>query len=185
MAAEADDAELPTSRMRGTEPTYAVVAGLAVAVAAVVLLVDRSGKGAPAHPGILWQVLALAAAAALVGTVRLRNRLASASLALVGGFFVGQVKSPNALAGVRTAGFLLPAAFAVLVYFRQTRADRAKRQADRAAGRAPSGGRGRTGAAGSGAAPGAGATVTARSRPTGRYTPPKDRTPPAKGRRRR
>ena len=177
--AEAFDDELPTSRMRGNELTYAVVAGIVVVVSGVVLLVDRHGKGAPTHPHVVWQAVAIAAGAGLIASVRLRNRLASASLALVGGFCIGQVRSPNVLAGVKTAGFLLPAAFAILVYLRQTRADRAKRQADRAAGR--TGGGSRTGGSASPSA----ATVTARTRPTGRYTPPKDRTPPPpKGRRR-
>lgn len=172
-----DDADAPSSRLRGNEVTYAVVAGLVVVVSGVLLALNRTGKGVTGHPGVTYEVIAIVAGVALIATTQLRNRLIAASLALLGGFFIGQVHSPNAMAGVKTAGFLLPAAFALLVYIRQSRADRARRQADRAAGRDPSTSRGgRTGGKGAGAA-----TVEQRqSRASGRYTPPKDRTPARK-----
>ena len=175
--AEAATDDLPSSRLRGNEITYGYAVGGIIALAGVLMLVITTGKGAPKHPTTIWPALGVVLGIATILTIRFRNRMLTSLVAIAGGFVSGQARTPNSLSGVKIVALLAPVLYGILVFRRQSKADRALRasqprmtSAERKAAR----GRGRTAAAQDEPAPG-------RPKPSGRYTPPKSKTPPAKG----
>lgn len=165
---------LPHSRLRGNEITYGYVVGALIAVASVIMLVVTKGKGAPTHPNPVWASLGVVFGLSTIFSIRFSNRLLTAMIAIFGGFVAGQVKTPNSLTGVRIVALLAPVLYGVLIFRRQSKADRARRTAQtraRAAERRAARAGGGTAKAGAGK----GRPVPGRPAPSGRYTPPKAR----------
>lgn len=169
---------MPSNRLRGNEITYGYIVGGIIAVAGIIMLVVTTGKGAPTHPQPIWAALGVVLGLATVLTIRFSNRMLTSLVAIAGGFVSGQAKTPSSLSGVKIVALLAPVVYGMLIFRRQSKADRVLRAsrprqspAERRAGRA----RGRN----------AGATkdepVPGRPKASGRYTPPKAKTPPAKG----
>lgn len=169
--APADDG--PPNLLRRSEARWAGAVAVLLIGVGIAMLVDTTGAGAPKHPSPLWAALVVVAGVATLVSLPRRNRIISAGLPFVGGFFASVAKVPTALGGARFAAFVAPVAFAFLIFRRQSKADRVRRQAERAAaGPATRGGR---------PAPGGrrGSTAVVKAprgaRPSGRYTPPKQR----------
>lgn len=173
-----DEEDLPSSRLRGNERTYGYAVGAVIAVASIIMLVVTGGAGAPKHPQPIWPVLGLVFGVATIATIRFRNRMLTSLVAIAGGFVSGQARTPNSLSGVKIVALLAPVLYGIMIFRRQSKADRALRASQprmTAAERKAARGRGRGGAAAKDEpAPG-------RPKPSGRYTPPKSKTPPPKG----
>jgi hypothetical protein len=173
-------AELPPARMRGNEPLYGLVVGLVLVVIAVVNLVVRTGKGAPAHPQTAFQVAGLAAAVAFIATLRTRHRIVVGIGAILAAIVVTSPKVPDSLATAHILGLILPFAYGLVITQRQRKALLATGRRGRAgrAGRGaaaesgPAGSRSRDTRAGRRRAAKTPAPTTG-PRPSARYTPPK------------
>ncbi len=167
--------ELPSSRLRGNEITYGYAVGGIIAVASVIMLVVPPAKGASTQP--LWPTLGIVLGLATVLSIRFHNRMLTSLVAIAGGFVSGQAKTPASVSGVKIVALLAPVLYGVMIFRRQSKADRAlraRRPRQSAAERrgARSGGRG---SARSGDEPEPG-----KPKPSGRYTPPKAKTPSPK-----
>jgi hypothetical protein len=170
----ADD--LPPSRLRGTEITYAYGVGAVIAIAGIIMLVVTKGKGAPVHPQPIWAALGIVFGVATILSVRFSHRMLTALVAIAGGFVSGQARTPNSLSGIKIVALIAPVLYGVVIFRRQSKADRVVRgqtprqtPAERRAARA-AGGKGRRGAAEARPVPG-------QPKASGRYTPPKSSRP--------
>jgi hypothetical protein len=187
---EVAGADLPPSRMRGSEALYGYVVGLELLVIAVLHLIVRTGKGAPAHPNTALQVIGVVASLAFFAVLQVRSRTIVGFAAIMTAFFVTLPKVPSSLAIANVLALAVPLAYGLILTQRQRRALGATMRGARREARArrgsagagsdggrsrPSGGRdtgGRPGGRGRGktqAAPVSG------PRPSARYTPPKSR----------
>jgi hypothetical protein len=119
---EADDAALPPSRMRGTEPLYGYVVALELLVVAILNVVLRTGPGAPAHPQTTLQLLGIIASVGLFALIRVRNRTIVGLGAIVAAFFVTLPKVPNSLTLPHILALVVPLAYGLIVTQRQRRA---------------------------------------------------------------
>ena len=138
------------------------------------MLVVTKGKGAPAHPQPIWAALGVAFGVATVLSIRFTNRLLTSMLAIAGGFVAGQARTPQSLSGVKIVALLAPVIYGVMIFRRQSKADRSRRTAmarERADAR-----RAAKGTAGTATRSGTRSrAVPGRPTPSGRYTPPKAR----------
>ncbi|MDA8047377.1 MAG: hypothetical protein M0Z30_19430 [Actinomycetota bacterium] len=179
------DADLPPSRLRGTEPMYGYVVGLELLTVGILNLVVRHGAGAPAHPQTALQVVGVAASIAFMGLISVRNRTVAGLAAIFAAFFVTLPRPPNSLQAAHILALVFPLIYGVLITQRQRRAvsrtlggrrgaartgmaARARQRDDQQA-QARGGerrGRSRRGGKGNDTAP-------AGPRPSARYTPPK------------
>lgn len=174
------DADLPPSRLRGTEPLYGYVVGLELLVIAILNLVVRHGAGAPAHPETALQVVGVVATVAFMGLISVRNRTVAGLAAIFAAFFVTLPKAPNSLEPAHILALVFPLIYGLLITQRQRRAvsrtlggrrggartgtaARARQRDDARAGRGASRTGNRRGQPAAAAGP----------RPNARYTPPK------------
>ncbi len=180
---EAAEPTLRPSRMRGTEPLYGYVIGLELLAVAIVQMVVRGGKGAPAHPQTGLQIAAIAASVAFFGVLQLRNRTIVGFAAIIAAFFVTLPRVPNSLSAVHIFALVFPLAYGLIISQRQRKAMMAaargsrgggasRREAARAAATARRSDRRR----GKRAEP-----APSGPRPNARYTPPKAKRGDAKG----
>lgn len=163
------------SALAGREPLFAGIVGGVLVVVSILMLVVTKGAGAPAHIQPLWPALGLAFGLATLASLRWGRRLPTAIAAIVGGFGVAQGRTPTSLVGFKTVGLLAPVAFGMIIFRRQSKADKARRAArprvDAATRKAEGSNRGPAAATGRRVVPG-------KPIPSGRYTPPKARRPP-------
>ena len=175
------DQDLRPSRMRGTESLYGYVVGLELLAMAIVQIVVRGGKGAPAHPQTTLQIVAIVAALAFFGILQVRNRTIVGFAAIIAAFFVTIPRVPNALGAAHIFTLVVPLAYGLIISQRQRKAMMAAARAGRGGG-GRAGGVSRREAARSEAASrradrrrgGKGAeSQPTGPRPSARYTPPK------------
>ncbi|HET6966076.1 MAG TPA: hypothetical protein VFH58_14975 [Acidimicrobiales bacterium] len=184
---EAAEPALRPSRMRGTEPLYGYVIGLELLVVAILQMVVRGGKGAPAHPQTGLQIVAIAVSVAFFGVLQLRNRTIVGFAAIIAAFFVTLPRVPNSLGVVHIFALVFPLAYGLIISQRQRKEMMAAARNGRGA-RAGGGSRRERARAdavarrsdrrrGKGAEP-----APSGPRPSARYTPPKAKRGDAKGR---
>ncbi len=175
------DQDLRPSRMRGTESLYGYVVGLELLAMAIVQMVVRGGKGAPAHPQTTLQIVAVVVAVAFFGVLQVRNRTIVGFAAIIAAFFVTLPRVPNSLGGAHIFTLVIPLAYGLIISQRQRKAMVAAARGSRGGGGRGAGMSRREAAraeAGSRRAErrGRGKAATPQPtgpRPNGRYTPPK------------
>jgi hypothetical protein len=180
-----------TVRMQDNEVTVGYVAAAILIVVPVIFLTVTTGKGAVAHPPTVAPAIGVVLALAMAATLRLRNRIVTASLAFTSTVSTTSVGNavPSAVRPLSTLD-LAVLAFAMWITLRQSKARSAalaeRRKANQAA-------RGTTGAGGRGGRQPAGPRAAGRPAggrkgrkaaeaepagppPSPRYTPPKKRS---------
>lgn len=187
---EVAEPELRPSRMRGTEPLYGYVVGLELLVVAIIQIIVRGGKGAPAHPQTSLQIVAIVASLAFFGVLQLRNRTIVGFAAIVAAFFVTLPRVPNSLGVAHILSLIVPLAYGLIITQRQRKAMVGAARSGRGGGRgAARAGGGTRREAGGGAAAGRrpdrrrgkAQPEPSGPRPSARYTPPKSKRSNGKG----
>lgn len=118
-----EEAQLPPSRMRGTEPLYGYVVALELFVVGILNLVITTGKGAPAHPQTGLEIVGVIAPLIFVGLlVRFRNRTIVGFAAIVAAFFVTLPRVPSSLAIAHVFALVVPLGYGLIITQRQRRA---------------------------------------------------------------
>lgn len=171
--ADAPDAQLKPSAMRGPEFRYGVAVALILLVVAVLNLAVRHGPGAPKHPQTGLAIVGLVAALAVFPILLTRNRFIAPFAAVIAAFFVTLPSGPNSVKSVHVLAIVFPLVYALVLTQRQ-------RKLAMAAARSKAASRQAAGASGSSASASPRGGRRRKSEPTAagpsanrRYTPPK------------
>ncbi|HMC38777.1 MAG TPA: hypothetical protein VKI19_03885 [Acidimicrobiales bacterium] len=130
-----ENAALPPSRMRGTEPLYGYVVGAELLVMSILNIVVDRGPGAPKHPQVVLQALGVAAAVGFFALLQMRNRNVAGFSAIVAAFFATLPKVPNSLSVAHVFTLAVPLAYGLVITQRQRRAMGLSRRGGRGARR--------------------------------------------------
>jgi hypothetical protein len=125
----ADDADLKPTAMRGNELLYGYLIAGELILVAILNLAITHGKGAPAHPNHVVEILGLVVSLALLAILQTRQRFIVPFAMILGAYLVVYPKTPDSLTLAHLFALVLPVIYAIILMQRQRKASLAQARA--------------------------------------------------------
>lgn len=128
-AALPDDTDLKPTAMRGNEMLYGYLIAGELILVAILNLVVTHGKGAPAHPNYILEILGLVASLAVLAVLQTRHRFIVPFAMVVAAYLVVYPKVPDSLSVAHLFALVLPVIYAIVLMQRQRKSSLAQARA--------------------------------------------------------
>jgi hypothetical protein len=134
---EGNDNHLKPSAMRGNEMLYGYLIVGELILVSILNLTVTHGKGAPAHPSRVLEIIGLLASIGLLAVLQTRHRFIAPFAMIIVAYVIAFPKTPESLTLAHLFALVLPVIYAFVLMQRQRKASLALARNPSGGGRAP------------------------------------------------